>query len=195
MNMPNKLTLSRIILAPIFVSFFLVDNAYSRIFGFVIYVIAALTDLFDGHYARKYGIVTGFGKFMDPLADKILVSAAFIGLVALGHARAWMIVLIIARDFYITGLRSLAAYKGTVIPASNLAKLKTVLQMVVITFMMLIVTLESVFQIYNSPMSSMLNFDKQLVYDIMLGVVTLMTVYTGFDYTFKYYNMIKNVLR
>jgi len=67
--------------------------------------------------------------------------------------------------------------------------------MVVITFMMLIVTLESVFQIYNSPMSSMLNFDKQLVYDIMLGVVTLMTVYTGFDYTFKYYNMIKNVLR
>jgi len=193
--MPNKLTLSRIILAPIFMSFFMVDNAYSRIFGFVIYVIAALTDLFDGHYARKYGIVTGFGKFMDPLADKILVSAALIGLVGLGYARAWMVVLIISRDFYVTGLRSLAAYKGTVIPASNLAKLKTVLQMTVITFMMLVITLESVFQIYSSPLSSMLEFNQQLVYDIMLGIVTFMTVYTGFDYTFKYYTMIKNVLR
>jgi len=195
MNMPNKLTLSRIILAPIFMSFFVVDNAYSRIFGFVIYVVAAMTDLFDGHYARKYGIVTGFGKFMDPLADKILVSAAFIGLVALGYARAWMIVLIIARDFYITGLRSLAAYKGTVIPASNIAKLKTVMQMTVITFMMLIITLESVFQIYDSPLITLLDFNKQLVYDIMLGVVTAITVYTGLDYTIKYYNMIKNVLR
>lgn len=195
MNMPNKLTLARIILSPIFMSFFLVDNAYSRIFGFILYIIAAVTDLFDGHYARKYGIVTGFGKFMDPLADKILVSAACIGLVSMGYARAWMIVLIIARDFYITGLRSLAAYKGTVIPASAMAKVKTVLQMTVISFIMLIITLDSVFQIYPSPLSSLLVFDHQLVYDIILGIVTLLTVYTGFDYSLKYYSMIKNVLR
>ena len=195
MNMPNKLTLTRIILAPVFMSFFVVENAYSRIFGFILYLIAALTDIFDGHYARKYGIITGFGKFMDPLADKILVSAALIALVSLGHARAWMVMLIIAREFYVTGLRSLAAYKGTVIPPSVLARLKTIVQMSVISFMMLVITFESVFQIYASPLSSLLNFDQQLVYDLILGVTTLLTVYTGFDYTVKYYSMIKNILR
>ena len=195
MNWPNRLTLTRILLAPVFMVFFLVETVWARLIALIIFTIAAVTDLIDGWIARKYNIVTGFGKFMDPLADKILVSAAFIGLVALGYARAWMIVLIIARDFYITGLRSLAAYKGTVIPASNIAKLKTVMQMTVITFMMLIITLESVFQIYDSPLITLLDFNKQLVYDIMLGVVTAITVYTGLDYTIKYYNMIKNVLR
>jgi CDP-diacylglycerol--glycerol-3-phosphate 3-phosphatidyltransferase len=195
MNMPNKLTLSRIILSPIFMTFFLFDNAYSRLFGFLLYLLAALTDAADGHYARKYGIVTGFGKFMDPLADKILVSTAFIALVALGYARAWMIMLIIAREFYVTGLRSLAAYRGTVIPPSTLAKVKTVLQMSAITFILLIITLESIFQIYNSPLEALLAFDRQLVYDVIIGIITLITIYTGFDYTVKYYSMIKNVLR
>jgi CDP-diacylglycerol--glycerol-3-phosphate 3-phosphatidyltransferase len=195
MNMPNKLTLSRIILSPIFMTFFLFDNAYSRLFGFLLYLLAALSDAADGHYARKYGIVTGFGKFMDPLADKILVSTAFIALLALGYARAWMIMLIIAREFYVTGLRSLAAYRGTVIPPSTLAKVKTVLQMSAITFILLIITLESIFRIYNSPLETLLAFDRQLVYDIIIGIITLITVYTGFDYTVKYYSMIKNVLR
>ncbi len=195
MNMPNKLTLSRIILTPVFMSFFIVENPYSRIFGFFLYLVAALTDLADGHYARKYGIVTGFGKFMDPLADKILVSAALIALVSLGFARAWMVMLIIAREFYITGVRSLAAYKGTVIPASNMAKLKTALQVTVITFMFLVITLDGVFQLYDSPFKAVLDFNRQLVYDISLGVVTILTVYTGIDYTVKYYSMLKNVLK
>lgn len=195
MNMPNKLTLSRIILAPLFMSFFLVENVYSRAFGLFLYIVAMLTDVADGHYARKYGIVTGFGKFMDPLADKILVATAFIALVSLGHARAWMVMLIISREFYVTGLRSLVAYRGSVIPPSFLAKIKTVLQMSVISFMLLMITLESVFQIYDSPLKTLLDFDKQLVYDVILGATTLLTIYTGFDYTVKYYSMIKNVLR
>jgi len=195
MNMPNKLTLSRIILTPIFMSFFLIDNAYSRIFGFFLYIVAALTDVADGHYARKYGIITGFGKFMDPLADKILVSAALIALVSLGYARAWMVMLIIAREFYVTGIRSLAAYKGSIIPASTLAKIKTIMQMSVITFMLLIITLDALFSIYDSPLARLLVFNRQLVYDIILGAATLMTVYTGIDYTVKYYSMLKNVLR
>ncbi len=91
--MPNKLTLSRIILSPVFMIFFEMENPMARLLGFAIYCFAALTDLIDGHYARKYGIVTGFGKFMDPLADKILVTSAFITLVSLGYARAWMVVL------------------------------------------------------------------------------------------------------
>ncbi len=195
MNMPNKLTLSRIILSPIFMSFFLVDNAYSRVFGFFLYVVAALTDIADGHYARKYGIVTGFGKFMDPLADKILVSTAFIALVSMGYARAWMVMLIIAREFYVTGLRSLAAYRGSIIRPSPLAKLKTVIQMSVITFMLLVITFDSIFRMVQSPLEVILHFNHQLVYDISIGIATLLTVYTGVDYTVKYNSMLRNVLR
>jgi CDP-diacylglycerol--glycerol-3-phosphate 3-phosphatidyltransferase len=195
MNMPNKLTLTRIVLTPIFMSFFVLSNPWCKILGFLLFVVAALTDVADGHYARKYGIITGFGKFMDPLADKILVSAALIALVANDHARAWMVMIIIAREFYVTGIRSLAAYKGTVIPASTIAKIKTVSQMTAITFIFIVITLEAIFQLYESPLESILNFDRQLVFDIILGVATLLTVYSGIDYTVKYYSMLRNALR
>jgi CDP-diacylglycerol--glycerol-3-phosphate 3-phosphatidyltransferase len=176
-------------------SFFLVDNAYSRAFGFFLFIVAALTDIADGHYARKYGIVTGFGKFMDPLADKILVATAFIALVSLGYARAWMVMLIIAREFYVTGLRSLAAYRGSIIRPSPMAKLKTVVQMTVITFMLLVITLEAIFQVVDTPLATILEFNHQLVYDISIGIATLLTVYTGVDYTVKYNSMLRDVLR
>ena len=195
MNMPNKLTLLRIILSPLFMIFFNLQNPYWRIFGFAVYILAALTDLFDGHYARKYGIVTGFGKFMDPLADKILVTSALIALVGLGYARAWMVVLIVGREFYVTGIRSLAAYKGAVIAPSTWAKAKTVLQMSAITFILLMVTIDTVFVSSSNPARLLLNFNRQLVYDIALGATTLITLYTGFDYSVKYYSMIKNLLR
>jgi len=195
MNMPNKLTLSRIILTPVFMTFFVIDNNWCKIVGFGLYIVAALTDIADGHYARKYGIITGFGKFMDPLADKILVSAALIALVSLGFARAWMVMIIIAREFYVTGIRSLAAYKGTVVPASPIAKIKTITQMSAITFIFIVITLESIFNIYDSPMRSILQFNRQLYYDIFLGAATLLTVYSGVDYTVKYYPMLRNVLR
>jgi CDP-diacylglycerol--glycerol-3-phosphate 3-phosphatidyltransferase len=192
---PNKLTLSRIVLAPIFVIFFMADGPFFRTTGFLIFVIAALTDIADGHYARKYGIVTGFGKFMDPLADKILVTTAFIGLAALGYARVWMVVLIVAREFYITGLRSLAAYRGLVISPSRIAKVKTFIQMSAIVFMMLIITSESIFRVYKSSLENILRFNHQLSYDIALGASTAITLYTGFDYTVKYYSMLKSILK
>jgi CDP-diacylglycerol--glycerol-3-phosphate 3-phosphatidyltransferase len=195
MNMPNKLTLSRIVLAPVFVILFLMDNPLTRLTGFLIYCLAALTDLADGHYARKYGIITGFGKFMDPLADKILVTSALIALVALGPARAWMVVLIVAREFYVTGIRSLAAYRGAVIVPSFWAKAKTVLQMTTITFILLVVTLDGFWSQSANPARMLLHFNRQLVYDLAMGATTALTLYTGFDYTFKYYSMIKNLLR
>jgi CDP-diacylglycerol--glycerol-3-phosphate 3-phosphatidyltransferase len=195
MNMPNKLTLTRIVLTPIFMSFFVVDLPWCKILGFFLFIVAALTDLADGHYARKYGIITGFGKFMDPLADKILVSAALIALVAIGYARAWMAMIIIAREFYVTGIRSLAAYKGTLITASTIAKIKTASQMIAITFIFIVITLEAIFCLYDSPAQSILNFDRQLVFDIILGAATVLTVYSGVDYTVKYYSMLRNALR
>ncbi len=195
MNMPNKLTLSRIVLTPVFLTFFTIENPYSKIFGFILFVGACLTDTADGHYSRKYNIVTGFGKFMDPLADKILVSAALIVLVALGNARPWMVMIIIAREFYITGIRTLAAYKGTVIQASYPAKIKTTLQMIAIIAMLGIISFNSFFLIVDSPLAAMLNFDQQLVFDILMGAATFMTIYSGVDYTVKYYSMLKNVLQ
>ena len=121
--------------------FFLMDNVYCRALSLIIFTIASLTDLWDGYLARKYGIVTGFGKFMDPLADKILTSTAFISFAALGYVQAWMIMLIIIREFFITGLRSLAAYRGLVISPSISAKFKTALQMLTIVVILLYIIL------------------------------------------------------
>jgi len=110
--MPNLLTLLRIALAPIFMFFFLFDNFYMRMIALGLFVLAAFTDLADGYYARKLGVITGFGKFMDPLADKILVSSALISFIALGYVNPLPVILIVGREFSITGLRLLAAYKG-----------------------------------------------------------------------------------
>ena len=195
MNMPNRLTLSRIILAPVFVIIFLLDSHYCRIGGFIIFILAAVTDFADGHYARKYGIVTGFGKFMDPLADKILVTSAFLVILSLDYARTWMIALIVAREFYITGLRSLAAYRGAIITPSNMAKLKTTLQMITIIFILLIISLDSSFKLNPSPVQTYLQFDRHLVFDIMIGITAAVTIYTGLDYTVKYYSVLRNILK
>jgi CDP-diacylglycerol--glycerol-3-phosphate 3-phosphatidyltransferase len=195
MNMPNKLTLSRIILAPIFMLFFLADGYQSRVLGLILFLFAALTDLIDGHYARKYGIITGFGKFMDPLADKILVTTALITLVSLGYARAWMVALIVAREFYVTGIRALAAYRGAVIAPSYWAKVKTVVQMSSITFIMLVVTLDSLPGRFGESSRAMMTFSRQPVYDVLMAATTIITLYTGIDYTVKYYSMMKNLLR
>ncbi len=195
MNTPNKLTLARIILSPAFAVVFMIQNHWCHIAGFAIFVLASFTDLADGHYARKYGIITGFGKFMDPLADKILVTTAFIVLVAMGLARAWMIALIVGRDFYVTGIRSMAAYRGTVISPSRLAKYKTILQMVSISFILLVVTLDSIYYLHGNGLPGFLDFNRMLVYDILIGATTAVTLFTGLDYTFRYYSMLKNVLR
>jgi CDP-diacylglycerol--glycerol-3-phosphate 3-phosphatidyltransferase len=194
MNMPNKLTLSRIILSPIFMSFFLVENSLSQVIGFGVFLLAGLTDLIDGHYARKYGIITGFGKFMDPLADKILVTTALIALVSLGYVRSWMAMLIVAREFYVTGIRSLAAYRGAIIAPSFWAKVKTATQMSSITFILLVVTVNSALAAGNSPIKVLLAFNHQLVFDLAMGLTTLITLYTGLDYTIKYYSLLKNAL-
>ncbi|MBR2186149.1 MAG: CDP-diacylglycerol--glycerol-3-phosphate 3-phosphatidyltransferase [Lachnospiraceae bacterium] len=134
MNLPNKLTILRIILVPVFVVIMLSScfgNA-SRWVALAIFIIASLTDLLDGKIARKYGLVTNFGKFMDPLADKMLVCSALICLVELGRISSWMVIVIVARDFVISGFRLVAAESGKVIAANYWGKFKTASQMVMI---------------------------------------------------------------
>lgn len=139
MNLPNKLTVLRVLMIPFFVVFMLMDivPGMDKWIALAIFVVASLTDLLDGKIARKYNLVTNFGKFMDPLADKLLVSSAMICLVEMGRLPAWIVIIIISREFIISGFRLVASDSGIVIAASYWGKFKTVLQMVMIIVMIM----------------------------------------------------------
>jgi CDP-diacylglycerol--glycerol-3-phosphate 3-phosphatidyltransferase len=195
MSLPNLLTLSRIILSPVYMILFLIENPYSRLAATIVFLVAALTDLLDGYLARKRGITTGFGKFMDPLADKILVSTAFITFVNLGYAKTWMITTIIVREFIITGLRSLAAYKGMIITPSFVAQWKTAMQMIVISGILIYINLKTWlvpmgynWKMFYSPMTN-------AAFDIMILITVILSVGTGIDYLLKSGGLLKGILK
>lgn len=136
MNLPNKLTMFRVILIPFFIVFLLIPiTPYDKWIALAIFVIASLTDLLDGKIARKYNLVTNFGKFMDPLADKLLVCSALICLIELDKIPSWMVIIIIAREFIISGFRLVASDNGVVIAASYFGKFKTTFQMLAVCLM------------------------------------------------------------
>ena len=139
MNLPNKLTVLRVVMIPFFVVFMLTDlgGDYGNYIALAIFIIASLTDLLDGKIARKRNLVTNFGKFMDPLADKLLVCSALICLVEMERLAAWMVIVIIAREFIISGFRLIASDNGVVIAASYWGKFKTTFQMIMIILLIL----------------------------------------------------------
>ena len=195
MNLPNKLTVSRIILSPVFIIVFLTDHPTAKLLGLIVFAVAALTDLGDGYLARKLGRTTGFGKFMDPLADKILTSTAFIALVASGHARAWMVTLIIIREFFITGFRMLAAYRGIVIVPTFFAQVKTFLQMLTISVLLLYIYFEAAHPHALVVWGLQPSRTLTLVFDGMMLLTTIITVGTGLDYIIKNAGLVKSVLK
>lgn len=136
MNLPNKLTMFRVILIPFFIVFLLVPiTPFDKWIALGIFIVASLTDLLDGYIARKYNLVTNFGKFMDPLADKLLVCSALICLIELDRIPSWMVIIIIAREFVISGFRLIASDNGVVIAASYWGKFKTTFQMIAVCLM------------------------------------------------------------
>ena len=138
MNLPNKLTIFRVILIPFFLVFLLVPGIPAdNWIALGIFIAASLTDLLDGKIARKYNLVTNFGKFMDPLADKLLVCSALIAFVELGYLPAWIVIIIISREFIISGFRLIAADKGVVIAANYWGKFKTTFQMIMTILLIL----------------------------------------------------------
>ncbi|MDD6157079.1 MAG: CDP-diacylglycerol--glycerol-3-phosphate 3-phosphatidyltransferase [Lachnospiraceae bacterium] len=143
MNLPNKLTLFRVILIPFFVFFLLAPYfpGYGNYIAIAIFIVASLTDMLDGKIARKYNLVTNFGKFMDPLADKLLVCSALICLIELQMLPSWIVIIIIAREFIISGFRLIASDNGVVIAASYWGKFKTTFQMLMVIVLMLDITL------------------------------------------------------
>lgn len=139
MNLPNKLTILRVIMIPFFVFFMLAPyfEGYGNYIAVVLFILASLTDMLDGKIARKYNLVTNFGKFMDPLADKLLVCSAMICLIDKGLLASWIVIIIIAREFIISGFRLIASDNGIVIAASYWGKFKTVFQMLMVIVLIL----------------------------------------------------------
>ena len=139
MNLPNKLTVLRMVLVPFFVAFLLLSpgNESFKWIALVLFVVASLTDYFDGQIARKHNLITNFGKFMDPLADKILTISGMICLIELGRIPAWIVIIIVAREFIISGFRLIAAESGVVIAANYWGKFKTTFQMIMIILMIM----------------------------------------------------------
>ena len=175
MNLPNKLTILRIIMIPFFVLFMLLDGGMSQTYRYiaaVIFIVASFTDLLDGKIARKYNLVTNFGKFMDPLADKLLVCSGLICFVGLGALPAWFVIIIISREFIISGFRLVASDNGVVIAASYWGKFKTVSQMIM-----------SVLLIVNIPALSILTA-------IFSAIALVLTVVSLIDYIAKNYRVL-----
>ena len=137
MNIPNQLTTLRVILIPVFMFFFTSDITANNIIEAIVFIVASLTDFLDGHLARKWNLVTNFGKIMDPFADKLLVLTALIYLAISGTIPGWPVIIIIGRELLVTSLRALAADNGIILAARNLGKFKTVSQMFAIIFLIL----------------------------------------------------------
>ena len=175
MNLPNKLTILRVIMIPFFVLTLLYDGGENQTLRYVaaIFIIASLTDMLDGKIARKYNLVTNFGKFMDPLADKLLVCSALICLVELKELPAWMVIVIISREFIISGFRLVASDNGVVIAASYWGKFKTTFQMIAVVLL-----------IVGIPALSM-------VTTAVVWIALVLTVISLVDYITKNVNVLK----
>lgn len=193
MTLPNQLTILRIILTPIFLYLFLSKDPLLIQISLIVFFIAALTDWYDGWLARKFNYITDWGKFWDPLADKILTSTAFLGFVFVGLLELWMVILIIIRDLIVTLLRIYAESRGYNFVTSYYAKWKTILQMVFLYYLLLLYGGLNTIEVYagNENLFNQLS-NKNLIYVVML-VITLITVHSGVTYLLKNKHLIKKL--
>ncbi|MFZ5640246.1 MAG: CDP-diacylglycerol--glycerol-3-phosphate 3-phosphatidyltransferase [Bacillota bacterium] len=177
MNLANRLTLARIFLVPVFLLILSIKVKYGHFVAAGVFILAASTDGLDGYIARKRKQVTRLGKFMDPLADKLLVSAALISLVELREISAWVAFIIIGREFAVTGLRAIAAGDNVVISASKLGKIKTISQIIAIVFLFI---QDFPFSLWNIPIG-----------EIAMGVAVFFTIWSGLDYFRRAWHLLK----
>ena len=183
MNWANRITLSRLLLTVLFVIALNSSWNYARTAALVIFLIAGLTDFIDGEIARRYGVVTNFGKLMDPLVDKIMVAAAFISLVPLKAVPAWAATTVVARDFLITGLRLMASAKGQVLPAETLGKQKTSWQIVTIIFFLALLAIAELR--YANETSSWWLRAWNDAGPVLVWITVALTIYSGLGYAWR----------
>lgn len=199
MNLPNQLTVLRLILTGLFVFVmsaklnFLINYEYS--IAFIIFVVAAITDFLDGYIARKRNLVTNFGKLMDPLADKVLTAAGFVILVQIhDEVAAWVVIVILAREFLVTGLRLVASAQGKVVSADNLGKQKTIWQLLtLIYFLLQLAVAEPMFSwmnwLYDWRVFGLNSF--QVVGQALVWISLILTVWSGIGYLVKNWELLK----
>jgi CDP-diacylglycerol---glycerol-3-phosphate 3-phosphatidyltransferase len=183
MNWANRLTLSRLALTVLFVVSLSSSWQYARTAALVIFLIAGLTDFVDGEIARRYGVITNFGKLMDPLVDKIMVAAAFISLVPLKAVPAWAATTVVARDFLITGLRLMASAKGRILPAESLGKQKTSWQIVTIIFFLVLLSIAELQ--YASETSTWWVRAWGEAGPVLVWITVALTIYSGLAFAWR----------
>tara|TARA_B100000676_G_scaffold115267_1_gene114722 strand:- start:968 stop:1549 length:582 start_codon:yes stop_codon:yes gene_type:complete len=192
MNLPNILTIGRILITPLFIILLFYDHPYAKSWALFIFVTAMLTDIFDGYYARKYNLVTDYGRFLDPLADKVMVLSALISFAVMDVIPFWMVSLIIFRDVFVTGLRMAMSSKNKTMVTSKIAKRKTLSQVLIIIFILFNIGLSS---LSISWIGEIIIFSKQ--YDLIYYftfLVTLFTVFTGLTYLYSNRSVIKQFI-
>lgn len=174
MNLPNKLTIIRIILTPVFLAAMFINFEYHYVVAAFIFIVASITDFLDGKIARKHNIVTTFGKLCDPVADKMLTTAAFLAFMQLGYCNVWIVFVVLTREFLVTSFRLVASAQGVVIPAGIWGKIKTASQMIFFILVMILICCIEHFgvQINNLP----------LISNILLGITAVLTVVSGVKY-------------
>jgi len=195
MVLPNQLTVLRIILTPVFLVLFLSGEPFLIQISFIVFIIAAITDWYDGWLARKFNYITEWGKFLDPLADKVLTSTAFVGFVIIGILPLWMVILIIVRDMLITLLRAYADYRKVSFTTSYMAKWKTFVQMLFLYFLLFVYTLKTfdgLRRAHQELFSNLMN--PTIIYFVMLSI-TLFTVLTGITYLYSNRFLIKQLAK
>ena len=192
MTVPNILTVFRIFLTPFFVYCLFADINNAYLFALLIFIVASITDAYDGYYARKYDVVTESGKFLDPLADKILVSSAFISFAVLGLIELWMVGLIIFRDIFITALRMIMKRNNRTLVTSNIAKSKTTAQLTLIIFILSFLVFNNMNGVFLSSIFDLVS-NYNLVYNLTL-FVSLFTIFTGYKYVKDNYDAIKEII-
>lgn len=186
LTIPNQLTILRIVLTPVFVFFFLKENPSSQLLASIIYVLASITDWYDGWYARHFGVVTRWGQFMDPMADKFLVSSAFIIFAWLNYIFWWMVIIIVIRDIFVTVIRVYAVQKGTPLMTSAIAKWKTFSQMSVVLIILIFINW---LNYYGSGSGSYYAKYYDFI-GISMSIVTLLTLLSAFFYLYENWKLI-----
>lgn len=178
LNLPNKLTLIRMFLAPIYLALMLIEFPYHYIVALAVFAVASLTDMLDGKIARKNNLITVFGKLLDPLADKMLTTAALLAFMREGWCSIWIVMIVLTREFAVAGVRLIATAQGIVIPANYWGKAKTVSQMVFTIVIMLLAELDATFDIFANASW----FTLARVSNIMLWITAVLTVVSGITY-------------
>ena len=192
MTLPNILTFGRILLTPVFIVCLFDDFAGAHIWALVIFIVASITDAYDGYYARKNNMVTDTGRFLDPLADKILVSSAFISFAIMNLIDFWMVSLIIFRDMFVTGLRVIMSRYGFTMMTSKIAKSKTGVQIGIIIFTLLFLSLKGLNWVLSNEIHGFIH-EYELVYYLTL-IAALFTLFTGWTYIQENRKAIKEIM-